>query len=135
MVVTSRSMCDAFEGSGVAQATSPILYRKSNDTHMIPPELVTKKRIKRIAPLQLGKMLAVLYGIMGLLFLPFLLIMPFVSSQAPAEQRVGIMAFGVGFALLTPVMYAAMGFVFGALGALIYNVVAKWIGGIEVELE
>ena len=104
-------------------------------THMIPPELVTKKRIKRIAPLQLGKMLAVLYGIMGLLFLPFMLIMAFVSSQAPAEQRVGMMAVGVGFALLAPVMYAAMGFVIGALGALIYNLVAKWIGGIEVEFE
>lgn len=104
-------------------------------TQMIPPELVTKKRIKRITPLQLGKMLAVLYGIMGLLFLPFLLIMSFVASQAPAEQRVGMMAFGFGFALLAPVMYAAMGFLIGLLGALIYNLVAKWIGGIEVEFE
>lgn len=25
--------------------------------------------------------------------------------------------------------------VYGALGALIYNVVAKWVGGIEVEVE
>ena len=104
-------------------------------TENIPPVLLTKKRIKRIAPLQLGKMFAVLYGILGLIFLPFFLIMSAVASQLPAQQRVGIMAVGVGFALFFPVLYAAMGFVFGALGALIYNLVAKWIGGIEVEVE
>jgi hypothetical protein len=102
---------------------------------MIPPTLTTKRRIKRIAPLQLGKMLAILYGIMGLLFIPFFLIMSAVSTQLPAEQRVGMMAFGVGFAVAAPLMYAAMGFVIGALGALIYNLVAKWVGGIEVEVE
>ena len=46
-----------------------------------------------------------------------------------------MMAFGFGFAIAAPFLYAAMGFVFGALGASIYNVVAKWIGGIEVEVE
>jgi hypothetical protein len=30
-----------------------------------------KRRIKRIAPLQAGKMLGVLYACMGLIFLPF----------------------------------------------------------------
>lgn len=100
-----------------------------------PPPVVTKRRIKRIAPLQLGKMLAVLYGIMGLLFMPIFLIMSLVSTQLPAGQRSGMMALGMGFALFMPVMYAVMGFVLGALGALIYNVVAKWIGGIEVEVE
>ena len=34
-----------------------------------------------------------------------------------------------------PFIYEAMGFVFGALDALIYNVVAKWVGGIEVEVK
>lgn len=102
---------------------------------MIPPILTTKRRIKRIAPLQLGKMLAIVYGIMGLFFIPIFLIMSAVSTQLPAAQRVGIMAVGVGFAVAAPLMYAAIGFVIGALGALIYNVVAKWVGGIEVEVE
>ena len=95
----------------------------------------TKRRIKRIAPLQLGKMLAILYGIMGLLFMPVFLIMSAVATQMPAPQRVGLLAFGVGFDLCMPIIYAVMGFVFGALGAVIYNLVAKWIGGIEVEVE
>ena len=102
---------------------------------MNPPTSTTTRRIKRIAPLQLAKMLAILYGIMGLIFIPFFLLMTFVGSQMPAQQRVGVMAFGAGFAIFVPVIYAVMGFVSGALGAVIYNLVAKWVGGIEVEVE
>jgi len=80
-------------------------------------------------------MLAILYGIMGLIFIPFFLLMTFVGSQMPAQQRVGVMAFSAGFAIFVPVIYAVIGFVFGALGAVIYNLVAKWVGGIEVEVE
>ena len=100
-----------------------------------PPALSTTRKIKRIAPLQLGKMLAILYGIMGLLFLPFFLVMSAIGSHMPASQRTGMIFVGAGFAVFMPILYAIMGFVFGALGALIYNVVAKWIGGIEVEVE
>jgi hypothetical protein len=45
------------------------------------------------------------------------------------------MGLGIGFAILVPLIYAVMGFVSGAIGALIYNLVASWIGGIEVEVE
>ena len=40
-----------------------------------PPVLTLKRRLKRIDPLQLGKMLGILYGILGLLFIPFFLLM------------------------------------------------------------
>ena len=102
---------------------------------MTPPVLTTTRRIKRIAPLQLAKMLAILYGIMGLIFVPFFLIFSLFAPQVSQQQRVGMMVFGTGFAILAPFLYAAMGFVFGAIGALIYNAVAKWVGGIEVEVE
>ena len=102
---------------------------------MNPPVISNKRRIKRFEPLQLGKMLGILYGIMGLLIMPVFLLMSVISSQLPPEQRAGMMVFGVGFALAAPVFYAVMGFITGALGALIYNLVAKWIGGIEVEIE
>jgi hypothetical protein len=46
-----------------------------------------------------------------------------------------MLAFGTGFALLMPIFYAVMGFVFGVVGAFIYNVLAKWVGGIELEVE
>lgn len=99
------------------------------------PAVPVTRRLKRIAPLQLGKILAILYGAMGLLIIPIFLIIGVASSQMPAEQRAGMMLMSGGFALFAPVMYAAMGFVFGVLGAVIYNLVAKWVGGIEFELE
>jgi len=34
-----------------------------------------------------------------------------------------------------PFFYAALGFIFGVVGAFIYNLLAKWVGGIEVEVE
>ena len=46
-----------------------------------------------------------------------------------------ILGMGVGFVILFPLFYALMGFLSGVVGAFIYNLVAKWIGGIEVEVE
>ena len=43
--------------------------------------------------------------------------------------------FGVIFGIFAPVFYGVLGFIFGALGAFLYNVMAKWIGGIEVQVE
>jgi hypothetical protein len=100
-----------------------------------PPPLSAIRRIRRIAPLQLGKIMALTYGIMGLIFCPFFLLMTVFATHLPNNQRVGIMALGTGFALFMPVLYAVMGFVFGVVGAFIYNVIAKWVGGIEVEVE
>ena len=102
---------------------------------MTPPILGHIRRIKRIAPLQLGKMSAVVYGAMGLLALPFFLLISLFAPAMPTGQRVGVLAFGTGFAIMMPFMYAAMGFLFGVIGAFIYNLVAQWIGGVEVEVE
>ena len=66
---------------------------------------------------------------------PVFLIMSAVSANLPAGQRGVFAMMGVGFALAAPVLYAAMGFIIGVIGAAIYNLVAKWIGGIEVEVE
>ncbi len=100
-----------------------------------PPAIVTKRTIRRFAPLQLGKILAVLYGLMGLIAVPFFALISLAGSQLPPQQRVGLLAFGIGFAFLMPIFYAVMGFIVGTLGAFLYNWVAGWLGGIEVEVE
>jgi hypothetical protein len=103
-----------------------------------------KRRIKRIAPLQAGKMMGVLHACMGLIFLPIFMLAaaagalaqhaqgPQNAAAAPVAVATGIM-FGMG--LLMPVIYGVMGFVFGIIFAAIYNLIARWIGGIEVEVE
>jgi hypothetical protein len=80
-------------------------------------------------------MLALLYGIIGLLAIPFFLMFASVTAQLPAEQRGPFMAMGAGAALFAPIIYAVLGFIIGVIGAFIYNLVAKWVGGIEVEVE
>ena len=85
-----------------------------------------KKRIKRISPLQLGKISAAIYGFFSLLFVPFFIISLFTAKQ-PGP--------GILFALFLPILYIVMGFIIDVITAAIYNLCAKWLGGIEIELE
>ena len=98
------------------------------------------KRLKKIEPVQLAKMLAVIYGLGSLVFVPFFLLFSLVASMAPhmgqgAAPIPMMLGMGVGFMIFAPILYATIGFITGLIGAFIYNVVAKWIGGIEVEVE
>jgi hypothetical protein len=42
---------------------------------------------------------------------------------------------GIAFAVMAPIFYGIAGFIFGAIGVFLYNVMAKWLGGIEVRTE
>ncbi len=55
------------------------------------------------------------------------------NSQA-YDAFVGLL-FGVGFVIFMLIFYGILGFVFGSIGALLYNGIARVIGGIEVEIE
>ena len=85
-----------------------------------------RQQIVRLSPLQTAKTMAALYGLMGFIFIPFFYV---AMSMAPGESRPG--AF---FLILAPLAYAAFGFVFVAIGCLLYNFVANFTGGIEVDL-
>ena len=98
------------------------------------------RRLKRITPLQAGKVVGLLYACLGLIIVPFFLLMALVGAFAqPNESGAagGAIAAGVMIvmALLAPVMYGAMGFVIGILSAALYNLIARWVGGIEFEVE
>jgi len=100
-----------------------------------PPALSVKRILKRIAPLQAGIVLGCLYATMGLIFVPFLILASMAAANLPPAQR-GIFAFvGVGMAIGAPILYGVMGFVGGVIGAALYNLFAKLVGGIEVEVE
>ena len=86
-----------------------------------------RKRISRIAPVQLGKVCAVLYAIFSI---PIAVIMAIAASFAPQDSGMSF-----GFIVAMPVFYVVLGFVFMAIGALIYNLVAKWVGGVEYVTE
>lgn len=100
-----------------------------------PPPLTVTRRIKSFNPVQLGKMLAIMYGAMGLIFCPFFLLFSLFAPHPQGAHVPAIFLFGTGFALMLPVIYGIMGFILGVISGFIYNLIAKWIGGIEVEVE
>ena len=95
------------------------------------------QRIKSVGVLSVAKVSGLLYGAMGLLVAPFFLLFAVVGSMAGKQAGAPPFGplFGVVLALCAPILYGAMGFVMGALGGFIYNLIAGWVGGIEIELQ
>jgi hypothetical protein len=91
--------------------------------------------VKSVGVLSVAKIMGLIYGCMGLIFAPLFLLMGLMGSALGQQNSPLAGIFGVGFAVLMPVLYGAMGFVVGAVGALLYNLFAKWVGGLELELE
>jgi len=87
------------------------------------------QHIRRFGVGQTAKVFGVLYGLMGLVFVPFFLV-----AAAVAPHNSAFMGFGLGFVILIPILYAVFGFIFIAIACLLYNMVAGWIGGIEMEI-
>jgi len=102
-----------------------VIHPKPGNCHM-------RKRIRRVSVFQTAKVSAVLYGLMGLLVVPFLFLATLVS---PGEANLFGLGAGLVGALMVPVIYAVFGFIFTAIGCAIYNAVAGVMGGIEFEVE
>jgi len=85
------------------------------------------QRLRRFSIGQTAKVLGVLYGLLGLIFLPFFLLGAMFSPKQTG--------FGVGFAIALPIIYGLCGFIFTAIGCALYNWVAGMVGGIEVQLD
>lgn len=81
-----------------------------------------KKQIIHISPFQTAKVFAVLYFLMSL---PFIGMMAIMFSFSPFPKP------ALGFLIIFPFLYLVFGFIFTALGAWVYNIAAKWVGGIE----
>jgi hypothetical protein len=86
--------------------------------------------VKSVGVLSFARIMGLIYGCMGLIVVPIFLIAA-LAGVFTGNARV---AFPLVFAIFAPLIYGAIGFVFGAIGALIYNLVAAWVGGFELEL-
>jgi hypothetical protein len=82
-----------------------------------------------------GLMYAILGLIMGLLFAAVFTMIPMAdrtNSDIPAWFAP---MFGTGAILIMPIFYGCMGFVGGAIAAVIYNALSGMMGGLELRLE
>lgn len=91
-----------------------------------------KKRIQHIAPLQLGIVLATLSGALSLISLPVIIL--YFLPGAKSQSSIGFLSGGILSIILIPFLYAAAGFIGGIIVAAVYNLIAKWTGGIEFTL-
>ena len=90
-------------------------------------------QIKRLGVVSLAKIMAILYGLFGLLMGLFVSLMKAFGIEAAGEaaqlQQVGFAA-----VIIFPVLYALIGAVSGLFTAFFFNLVVGWTGGLECEI-
>ena len=86
-----------------------------------------KKQLIRISILQSSKILTALYVLMG--FVYTLIGIPMIVLGSKQFKIIGIVY------LLMPIIMGVLGFIFFVIFAAIYNLLAKWLGGLEVEIK
>ena len=95
------------------------------------------KTLKKLDPLSVGKLYAVLMALIQLIVGILMLIAG--ETLGPYLSSVGAPAMGGStgvMVLVTGVIGGLIGgFIIGIIGAWLYNLVAGWVGGIKVELE
>jgi hypothetical protein len=99
--------------------------------------------IRRFGVISVAKMYGLLMFIFGLivgvLYGLFFIIFGAAITAAGGNQAtasgVSTVVIGIGAMIGVPLFYGVLGFIMGAIGALIYNAVSGIIGGIKFELE
>jgi hypothetical protein len=92
-------------------------------------------RLRSVDVMSCAKIMGAVYGSLGLIVLPFLVLGSLGSLMfgRGSDAMSGFAMFVI--AILVPVFYGALGFVMGALSAWIYNLFAGWLGGVRLELK
>lgn len=97
---------------------------------------MAQQTVTSIGVLSLAKMLGVFYALLGLFFGGLLSLFSVMGAAIGGGDSGGIaaMLFGVGAVIILPIVYGCIGFVGGLIAAPLYNLVAKIMGGLEIEL-
>jgi hypothetical protein len=86
--------------------------------------------LNKIGIYSTAKLYAAICAVFGLCAGLFLALF---SSAMPINTMFG-RSMGIGLALFLPIIYSIVGFVAGAISAAIYNLVARWTGGIRMDM-
>lgn len=95
--------------------------------------------IKRVNPISAAKISGVLGVMLGLIIGACVSLVMMVAGSVAAARadRPGGALFGVlfgaGAIVILPVFYGVFMFVIGLIQAALYNVAAKWMGGLEID--
>lgn len=94
------------------------------------------KRIKRVDPVKTATVIAIFYALLtAVIFIPMGLLFGAIGSSMPDEFSAGMMPMFSGVMMFfAPILYGFFGFIFGLIGCAVYNLIAKWTGGIALEI-
>ena len=93
--------------------------------------------VRRVGPLSFAKVTGMLYALMGLIFGACISLFSLVGSALTPKGMPGGMGmlFGVGAIIALPIFYGILGFITSLIGAALYNLVASWVGGVELDVQ
>ncbi|MDG2221120.1 MAG: hypothetical protein P8L85_07060 [Rubripirellula sp.] len=93
--------------------------------------------VKRIDIISAALMIGGLYALLGLLIggVVSLMAVAGVAAAGDGNALIGGLVGGVGALIILPLVYGGLGFIFGIIGAVLYNVLASMIGGIKIDLQ
>jgi Transmembrane domain of unknown function (DUF3566) len=100
---------------------------------------MAKRELKKVDPFSLAKVLGILYAllgvIIGLLFAAWGSVMSDLYMDGSDEATKTILSFfGIGSIIFFPILYGIIGLVAGVITAALYNLVARWVGGVMIEV-
>ena len=94
-----------------------------------------RHELSRIEPLRAGNIAALVYGLLGIIFILLFSPIFLLAGLIGAAQGKGLA--GPLFMVMMLIVYPIMGFVFGwisgFLTAAIYNLIVRWTGGLLIE--
>jgi hypothetical protein len=101
--------------------------------------MATLRRIGPGSAFKVGMVTYALFGlVIGVCIALFSMATGSLGRLAGTEVGPGARALGFGMGLgaiiVAPIFYGIVGGIGGALGALVYNLVAGWVGGLEVDI-
>jgi len=91
--------------------------------------------VTRISPGSALKMGLVIYGLIGLAIGAFLTAASLLqlSLGNPEPPARGARSLGALAIVLVPIVYGALGGIMTAVAAAVYNLAARWVGGLQIE--
>jgi hypothetical protein len=98
--------------------------------------------LRSVGVLSCGKVLGITYAIFGLIFGAFFALFAMAGAAMPQPPQADgpnpfavVAGLGVAAVIVVPIMYGIMGFIGGIIAALVYNLVASVVGGLELEFD
>src|SRR5262245_7811743 len=95
----------------------------------------THMYVNHVGPLSLAKVAGSLYVLVGLIVGFVVAILSLLVAGVPGTEAPFARMAGVGAVVVLPILYGAFGFLGGLILASLFNVAARFAGGVQVQLD